>query len=769
MKKFVSLIMAVVLFVTVIPFTAMPAFAADELTDDGEMHWELKGDTLRVWGHGNMKNFSSWRDTPWYKNRADQKVKHIEVGLEENNGISKIGRYAFAYFYLLEDIKLGEGIEFIEDYAFYCAGYKTENAKINLEIPSTVFYIGQYAFSEALGLKTVNIKSEVSAYRDFAKNNTFPTVSGGNVKGDGLYIQNEAFYLCSKLESAAMKLGVKKIGEYAFSETGLKHIYVPGTVKNVEYCAFYKCPNLESAVIDEGVETIANYAFEKDGKLSRIYLPLTLKSAGYMAFAYSPCTRIYSALEKNSGNYWFTMGDYIFYGSDPKSLFLRVHAIDEKWCSDDVAHWKTDKVFNEAHVDYTKHTSNGKYNYVWNGDQCTVKSNCRTCGKVLTHETKKGTYVSDLDSACLGHKGHYEVTFDTKGCTPQRTAACSVVLDNGAGHKMTNLSGAKEVPIYHCEVCSYDFFDAKGKYRIENQDHEHLKIPNFYLDKKNNKADIPADVRPVAKGSSNTLGEAGKDTWYVVYGNVTIGGRVQIKGNVSLILTNGYTLTCNNGIEVSGGNKLTVYAQDTVEGTMGKLTVSGAPECAAGIGSIYGSSGETNIYGGKIYAKGGYCAAGIGSGKCGASVVNIYGGFIEAHGDDYGAGIGCGAGSHSYFGEEVSRSTINIHGGTIKAYGGNAASGIGGAGGCNGCNDCVVNLYGGKITAVKGQYDSINDIGAGSGYGTCVVNDYRGKTGSVLSEGSLWIILAVAVVAVGGVATLIIVKKKKKPARECGE
>ena len=41
-------------------------------------------------------------------------------------------------------------------------------------------------------------------------------------------------------------------------------------------------------------------------------------------------------------------------------------------------------------------------------------------------------------------------------------------------------------------------------------------------------------------------------------------------------------------------------------------------------------------------------------------------------------------------------------------------------------------------------------------------------TGSVLSEGNFWIIIAVAVLAIGGVATLFIVKKKKKPATANG-
>ena len=44
-----------------------------------------------------------------------------------------------------------------------------------------------------------------------------------------------------------------------------------------------------------------------------------------------------------------------------------------------------------------------------------------------------------------------------------------------------------------------------------------------------------------------------------------------------------------------------------------------------------------------------------------------------------------------------------------------------------------------------------------------ITPNYDDNIGSVLSEGNLWIIIAVAVLAIGGVATLLIVKKKKKP------
>lgn len=41
--------------------------------------------------------------------------------------------------------------------------------------------------------------------------------------------------------------------------------------------------------------------------------------------------------------------------------------------------------------------------------------------------------------------------------------------------------------------------------------------------------------------------------------------------------------------------------------------------------------------------------------------------------------------------------------------------------------------------------------------------------GSILSEGNIWIVIAVAVLALGGAAALVIVKKKKKPALADGE
>ena len=55
---------------------------------------------------------------------------------------------------------------------------------------------------------------------------------------------------------------------------------------------------------------------------------------------------------------------------------------------------------------------------------------------------------------------------------------------------------------------------------------------------------------------------------YVTNGNVTIADRITVEGNVTLILTDGYTLTAPNGIEVRVGNSLTIEGGTNGTGTL---------------------------------------------------------------------------------------------------------------------------------------------------------------------------------------------------------
>lgn len=96
--------------------------------------------------------------------------------------------------------------------------------------------------------------------------------------------------------------------------------------------------------------------------------------------------------------------------------------------------------------------------------------------------------------------------------------------------------------------------------------------------------------------------------WYVARDNVTINQRVQVQGNVYLILMDGCTLTVNGGIQLEAGNSLTIYGQSDGADTMGKLTASITSENTAIYNAaIGGNTGET---GGTLTVCGGghgYC------------------------------------------------------------------------------------------------------------------------------------------------------------------
>ncbi len=176
---------------------------------------------------------------------------------------------------------------------------------------------------------------------------------------------------------------------------------------------------------------------------------------------------------------------------------------------------------------------------------------------------------------------------------------------------------------------------------------------------------------------------------YVANGEVNIADRITVTGTVTLILTDGCSLTAPNGIEVGEGNSLTIEGGTNGTGT---LTIEKNGNSKAGIGGGSGTYGNITIDGGTVNVKGGA----------------------------YGAGIG-GNNNSSIDGN----GTITINGGVVNATGGTGAAGIGGGRGYDsakgGCGDIVIN--GGQVTATGGG----DGPGIGPGKG-----DENKKSGSLV-------------------------------------
>ena len=222
--------------------------------------------------------------------------------------------------------------------------------------------------------------------------------------------------------------------------------------------------------------------------------------------------------------------------------------------------------------------------------------------------------------------------------------------------------------------------------------------------------------------------------WYVVDTNLTYSNRIEISGEVNIILVNGKTLTCSNGIHVGENATLNIYGQSTTRGIL-HTEVDISDDSPLG-GDAYEKAGVINIHSGRVEAIA-YSSksAAIGGGKgyynnddtgC-AKSINIYAGEISAINNNYGAGIGGGCYGYTCWGDG-----INIYGGDIEVQGHNGA-GIGAGPEAKG-NKGTINIYGGNIDALG--WASSAGIGGGKESSNGNINIYGGVI-KAIAKGSM--------------------------------
>ncbi len=208
-----------------------------------------------------------------------------------------------------------------------------------------------------------------------------------------------------------------------------------------------------------------------------------------------------------------------------------------------------------------------------------------------------------------------------------------------------------------------------------------------YLDAdgKTEKTITAADYTAITASTTTlTGGTQAAPVWYVVQGNVTIGGTLQIDdaANINLILCNGATLTVTEGIiNENEEGSLTIYGQKPETGKApGKLIVTGAvvreSGSNAGISTAIAVDSLT-VNGGQIEATGGdYSEDAFVTGSFGISTttLTVNGGKLTGIGgkthpqavSDDCASVGIFVGG-----------TATINGGEVIAKGGHAPTSIG--------------------------------------------------------------------------------------------
>ncbi len=98
-------------------------------------------------------------------------------------------------------------------------------------------------------------------------------------------LEDNVFYLCTKLASVTLPSTITSIGQSAFSGCKLlKNVFLHEGITSIGQDAFNTCEKLISITLPQSLTTIGNFAFNESG-LRGIYIPAGVTSLGKILFA----------------------------------------------------------------------------------------------------------------------------------------------------------------------------------------------------------------------------------------------------------------------------------------------------------------------------------------------------------------------------------------------------------------------------------------------------------------------------------------------------
>lgn len=280
-KRFVSLLLAISMIFSLMPVSAVTAFAEDENSgavkiiakgncgaDEGgeNLKWTLDNNgVLTISGSGAMKDYT-WDENvrlDWYVNHKDDihsvvlddRITHIgdyafdgctniesvrytgytgNAGVALPESVTTIGVHAFSDTGVTGTLKLPEHLTEIDSSAFYhCRKLNGE-----LKLPDTVKEIGGFAFHSCGFTGKLELPASLEN------------------------IGNDAFDFCSGLTGKlTFPSKMNEIGSSIFQGTGITEVVIPSSIKTVRDFAFESCMNLKKVYLPTEIPKIYNRAF----------------------------------------------------------------------------------------------------------------------------------------------------------------------------------------------------------------------------------------------------------------------------------------------------------------------------------------------------------------------------------------------------------------------------------------------------------------------------------------------------------------------------
>ena len=259
-KRLISLLVAVCMMITMLPLSAVTAFAAD--TPSSTEQEISVGDYKYAYTvNGGNATITEFRGPVDPKNTGP-----YDIDIPEKLGIYTV-------------TGLGEDSFSTDD--FDSPLYDIHHKKIHsVTIPHSVTSIGEAAFAQCRGLQSLTIDDAATSIGDWAFNECLKLTTlslGEKITTIGDY----AFDDCRILNNVTIPQSVTSIGEQAFGRCyGMDSFTIKDAATSIGEYAFWDCQKLETLSLGENITTIGDDAFRSCYKLETITLPAGLASFG---------------------------------------------------------------------------------------------------------------------------------------------------------------------------------------------------------------------------------------------------------------------------------------------------------------------------------------------------------------------------------------------------------------------------------------------------------------------------------------------------------
>ncbi len=258
-KRLISLLVAVCMMITMLPLSAVTAFAADTASSTKQEAQNGYMYAYKVNADGETVTITKVLGPV---DSANNGLYDIEIPTELGGcTVTGLGEYSFSGYLSaaqsnepyqfgrnIHSVTIPQSVTSIGDYAFSRCE-KMDSLTINDATTS----IGSWAFDECYKLTTLSLGKNITTIGDYAFLDCH-TLDNVTIPPSVTSIGKSAFYCCYALTTLSLGENIEKIGSYAFADCRhLTNVTIPEKVETIEPYTFGWCLDLKYITLPAGL------------------------------------------------------------------------------------------------------------------------------------------------------------------------------------------------------------------------------------------------------------------------------------------------------------------------------------------------------------------------------------------------------------------------------------------------------------------------------------------------------------------------------------